>query len=291
MSGSVDLPVLADVHDHVIEHLTCEAMARVDSAALVIVSDAQLARRIATGGDGRSTALLDLGGLKGGIDALGMHHDALTCSRFVAEALAGVLIDDEPTARMVVRQAIIGAAAIAESENRAPTLLDACALLDPDAGTLRAYAAGLCERDPLRGSTADFLRRMSIDPAGPMGDVARSAMSCAWHDLSLLLHDLRVRTFLAHPCPVDFRAVLRERRAVVITCWSPDLARWLPAAASLSMQALRAAWEHRAESSIGGSRDVASVVIEPSLLGESRAFDGLRAVADASSGRLWLNGC
>jgi len=174
---------------------------------------------------GKRVWFLDLGRPAFGMNPLlrpGERSLALEAAE-IAENVVAALLDvyeDQifASSRRYLYHAVIGALALAESEQRRPTFEDMRRLLEPASYELRGRAAQACADIPDLDFSAHFLGVELHDELRLAASQTAVRMDAPRNKISTLLQVAPIRWFFHHPTNITLREIIEARDILIVDC-------------------------------------------------------------------------
>ena len=122
------------------------------------------------------------------------------------------------SSRRYLYHAVVGALALAESDQRRPTLEDMHRLLEPASTDLRNRAAQACADIPDLDFSAHFLSVELHDELRLAASQTTVRMDAPRNKISTLLQAAPIRRFFHHPTNVTLREIIEARDILIVDC-------------------------------------------------------------------------
>jgi Type IV secretion-system coupling protein DNA-binding domain len=174
---------------------------------------------------GKQVWYLDLGRPAFGMNPLlraGERALALEAAEIAENVVAALLDVNEDqifaSSRRYLGHAVIGALALAETEQRRPTFEDMHSLLEPANQELRNRAGQACADIPNLDVSAHFLRVELPNELRLATSQTTVRMDAPRNKISTLLQAAPIRRFLHHPTNVSIRQIIQARDVLIIDC-------------------------------------------------------------------------
>ena len=174
---------------------------------------------------GKQVWYLDLGHPAFGMNPLlraGERPLALEAAEIAENVVAALLDVNEDqifaSSRRYLAHAVIGALALAETEQRRPTFEDMHSLLEPANQDLRNRAGQACADIPDLDVSAHFLRVELPNELRLATSQTTVRMDAPRNKISTLLQAAPIRRFLHHPTNVSIRQIIGARDILIIDC-------------------------------------------------------------------------
>ena len=174
---------------------------------------------------GKQVWYLDLGHPAFGMNPLlraGERALALEAAEIAENVVAALLDVNEDqifaSSRRYLAHAVIGALALAETEQRRPTFEDMHSLLEPANQDLRNRAGQACADIPDLDVSAHFLRVELPNELRLATSQTTVRMDAPRNKISTLLQAAPIRRFLHHPTNVSIRQIIQARDILIIDC-------------------------------------------------------------------------